>query len=391
MSTNNSSRGYVGQSYNNGKHLFSLPDELIIDPDEPDWDYDMAHAAASAMKQLDRIERMRSWGETKRRALSSNIIPCGSDTASCAQINTRYVTEESSLLRRSGGAPNRKSTNMRNMKMSKKKGGDVVSADDVNPYSTPLLPDAEYSSSHKFPKDSSKKLLFQVTMPKMEPTWGMDQLEAETCTGIDSLYPLTRGFRHNPRDDSPDKPNYSCSRLVPDDYDNAPHDAETIVSTGSGQSRSSPTSVTHMSSILSDYSADSGIRELQRELESLKRFSTLSSPIIPEESRCVVHFAHPLVTAVKQRPKTLPEEVSELFFDQDELIMLHEEREAQIFEEQVECIAMPSESNDELSISVSFPITRVLPKQHNTGAIYHEPDICPAVEVQALPKTCKEI
>jgi hypothetical protein len=146
-----------------------------------------------------------------------------------------------------------------------------------------------------------------------------------------------------------------------------------------------------MSSILSDYSADSGIRELQRELESLKRFSTLSSPIVPEESRCVVHFAHPLVTAVKQRPKTLPEEVSELFFDQDELIMLHEEREAQIFEEQVECIAMPSESNDELSISVSFPITRVLPKQHNTGAIYHEPDICPAVEVQALPKTCKEI
>lgn len=89
---------------------------------------------------------------------------------------------------------------------------------------------------------------------------------------------------------------------------------------------------------------------------------SLPPPSLPKEEvprrrpRRRVAFSHPLVTKVKHRPKTLPEEVSKLFFAEEELQMLEEDRENRLQEEQVECIATPS-AQDPRCVAVAFPST----------------------------------
>jgi hypothetical protein len=111
---------------------------------------------------------------------------------------------------------------------------------------------------------------------------------------------------------------------------------------------------------------------------------------------------------VKQRPRTLPEDVPALFFDPNELVILEEDRLARLYEEQVECVAFGGDN--EFQISVCFPVTRtrdkmscsfdddnscvcpafeieVLPKTSDDD----DSHVCPGVEVEAMPKTSREI
>lgn len=50
-----------------------------------------------------------------------------------------------------------------------------------------------------------------------------------------------------------------------------------------------------------------------------------------------VHFAHPLISSLKYRPKTRPEEIGDLYFGEDELLNWEEDRET-TSPEQVECM-----------------------------------------------------
>jgi hypothetical protein len=65
-----------------------------------------------------------------------------------------------------------------------------------------------------------------------------------------------------------------------------------------------------------------------------------------------VRFSKPLVTAINYRPKTLPAEVSLLFFDEDELEILEEDRET-TSRDQFEMIAQELSEN-RLRISIAY-------------------------------------
>ena len=67
-----------------------------------------------------------------------------------------------------------------------------------------------------------------------------------------------------------------------------------------------------------------------------------------------VRFAHPIVTAVKHRPYTAPEDLPKLYFGEEELRILEEDRANRIIEEQVELVVAPNVA-DRLLVSVCFP------------------------------------
>ena len=386
---------------------FPLPVELVIDPNEPDWDYDMSRAAAAALKQVDigdpsNRRRKLDRGRRKLSVQGNHVLTCDFNTTSCAQEPMLYINGvERSLLRMSGGAPTRKSSNKKNEKLRKTKGHQDQAPPDYgngDPCRPALLTWAEdHASLQKISTRFTKQSPFLVTMPKMKPMPEMTLPEAESCTGLDSFYHSMRGKSPRPRrgrSQSPDIQAYGCTPA----FIHAPNSdaqmyghAKQSFDTLTRRKQISPTSVIRSSSTLSDSSSDNEIWELERELQSLKRLSTMSSPAVPVNTRQVVRFAHPLVTAVKQRPKTLPEEVSSLFFDQDELMILEEEREARVYEEQVECVAISSGANNELSISVSFPNTRMQSQRQGITASVKD-DFSPlSIEIQTLPRTSREI
>lgn len=387
---------------------FLLPVELIIDPNEPDWDYDMSCVAEAALKQLDIVDpsddRRRPWDRGRRKLPinGNHLLACDLDTASCAQEPIVYLSgKEHSLLKKSGGTPTRKSSNKKYQKVRKSKGHEVEALPDDgdgDPCRPAFLTRAENQASlRKTSSRCAKQSPFLVTIPKMEPMSEMALPEAESCSGFDSFYISMRGdasLLRGGRSQSPDSQAYGCTpTFIHAPNSDAQMHAHPKHSFDSSTRRAhiSPTSVMHTSSTLSDSSSRTEIWELKRELKSLKRLATMSSPTVPVKTRQVVRFAHPLVTALKHRPKTLPEEVSSLFFDQDELTTLEEEREARVYEEQVECVAISSGANNQLSISVSFPNTRMLSKRQ--GIIANEKDdFSPlAKEIQTMPRTSREI
>ena len=98
---------------------------------------------------------------------------------------------------------------------------------------------------------------------------------------------------------------------------------------------------------------------LQRELKALNRWNVVNRSFTEQHRKCV-RFAHPLVTSVKLRPFTKPEDLSLLFFDQGELTQLEADRNNSIPEEEFECIATPA--GKPFQISISFP-SRRLPRR----------------------------
>ena len=98
---------------------------------------------------------------------------------------------------------------------------------------------------------------------------------------------------------------------------------------------------------------------LQRELKALNRWNVVNRSFTEQHRKCV-RCAHPLVTSVKLRPFTKPEDLSLLFFDQGELTQLEADRNNSIPEEEFECIATPA--GKPFQISISFP-SRRLPRR----------------------------
>ena len=90
--------------------------------------------------------------------------------------------------------------------------------------------------------------------------------------------------------------------------------------------------------------------KFQREL---KRSVANRSSISEQQHGKCVRFAHPLVTSLKFRPFTKPEDLPLLFFDQDDLDQLEADRNDRIPEEEFECIATPA--GQRFQVSVSFP------------------------------------
>jgi hypothetical protein len=411
---------------------FELPPELMIDPDEPDWDYDMSDiekVAKAAMRQQDRLDpgdHMRSWaitGQNSGKTHEGATLLCGSNTVSWAEKRMTFLSEENSLLIKSGRG-------RRHRKLPSKKANSKSCETEVimgqEPDSRPsLTTDTEYAAAHRRRKKTSSKKPFRIIMPVMEES--KEIAPEASCKDFDPLYPLMQGMPNYPPQtyiprpfqceggpsENPEKRPSRCH--TDDDEDNwrtlhkygctslnsvsseskhffmPKHGA---VSFDSKQSVTSPTSVVHTSSSLSVETSDTAMWELQRELSVLNRLSSIKTHVNYAKCRQVVRFAHPLVTAVKQRPRTLPEDVHALFFDPDELVTLEEERVARVYEEQVECVA--SGGDDEFAISVFFPVTRTLSTACDmTTFSFHDDDddsdVYPAVEVEALPKTSREI
>lgn len=115
---------------------------------------------------------------------------------------------------------------------------------------------------------------------------------------------------------------------------------------------------------------NSEVEEMLKELRALTRSAKIhkdhdedvtfkTSPVKPKGVRELkrrsrrVTFSQPLVTSIMHRPYTNPEDLSNLFFDQDELDVLEAERLSQISEEQIECVA--TKIRDDFLVSVSFP------------------------------------
>ena len=98
---------------------------------------------------------------------------------------------------------------------------------------------------------------------------------------------------------------------------------------------------------------------LQRELKAHNRWNVANRSFTEQHRKCV-RFAHPLVTSLKLRPFTKPEDLSLLFFDQGELRQLEADRNNSIPEEEFECIAAPA--GKPFQISISFP-SRRLPRR----------------------------
>ena len=426
---NTFTQSYLGSAKHKPRLQVELPPELMIDPDEPDWDYNMSDIekeAKAAMRQQDLLDpgdHMRAWaitGQNRGKSHEGATFSCGPNTVSWAEKRMIFLSEENSLLIKSGRG-------RRHRKLPSKKANSKSCEAEVimgqEPDSRPsLTTDTEYAAAHRRWKKSSSKKPFRVIMPVMEESKEITPIEA-SCKDFDLLFPLMQGMPNYPPQTYIPRP-FQCegglsentekrsSRCHTDDDEDdwrtlhkyACTSSDSVSSeskhfflpkhdAASFDSVTSPTSVVHTSSTLSVETSDTAMWELQRELSVLNRLSSIKTHVNYTKCRQVVRFAHPLVTAVKQRPRTLPEDMHALFFDPDELVTLEEERVARVYEEQVECVA--SGGDDEFAISVFFPVTRTLSTCDMTTFSFHDDDedsgVYPAVEVEALPKTSREI
>lgn len=429
----------------NAKHKprlqFELPPELMIDPCEPDWDYDMPNVEQgvntnTSIRRRNRLEpgdQMRSCARNGQQSHEGAALSCFSNTVSGAEKRMIFLSDENSLLVKSGrGLRHRrlpcKSANSRSCETEVGMGQEPS---DSRPTPTAVAEHVDLRRRHK--KSNSKKP-FRVIMPVMEESTEIAPIEA-SCKDLNPLYPLMQGIPNYPgqfytpfsfqcEEGSSENPQRKPSRRHTDDYED---NSRTLVKFGctslscvsskskhehgaalfdSKQSFTSPTSVVHTSSCLSVQTSETEWSDLQHEVSVLNRLSSIKTH--DEKPRQIVRFAHPLVTAVKQRPRTLPEDVPALFFDPNELVILEEDRLARLYEEQVECVAFGGDN--EFQISVCFPVTRtrdkmscsfdddnscvcpafeieVLPKTSDDD----DSHVCPGVEVEAMPKTSREI
>jgi hypothetical protein len=76
------------------------------------------------------------------------------------------------------------------------------------------------------------------------------------------------------------------------------------------------------------------LAEIKQELADLKKWAKEKKA---KGKKKRVQFAHPLISSLKYRPKTRPEDIGDLFFGEDELLNWEEDRET-TSPEQVECM-----------------------------------------------------
>ena len=92
-------------------------------------------------------------------------------------------------------------------------------------------------------------------------------------------------------------------------------------------------------------------------LASVRGKSSFVPPAIvevPAQTKSV-RFSEKLVTSVQYRPKTLPHEIEDLYFSQEELIELERDRQERVYEEQFEIVA----GDNKNEVAVTYPVRRV--------------------------------
>lgn len=101
--------------------------------------------------------------------------------------------------------------------------------------------------------------------------------------------------------------------------------------------------------------SDHDLGAIKKELKDLRKWAKEQKT---KEKKKRVQFAHPLISSLKYRPKTRPEDIGDLFFGEDELLDWEEDRET-TSPEQVECMIEDEDGPLQLlfeyrSMSMSF-------------------------------------